>query len=113
MISSLAGPVVNYHRPILSWCGIPGVILLNLPFVSAAAVLRGRWRIDPKLGSLGDVGRFVLILFSAEVINALFGTLTLLGDGLVNGSEAISTGINWWTSDAIAMITLLLFCWYT
>ena len=109
LIGSLAGAVANYHRPLLSWCGIPGVILLNLPFVSAAAVLRGRWRIDPKLGSLRDVGRFVLILFSAEVINALFGTLTLLGDGLVNGSDAISTGINWWTSDAIAIITFTPF----
>jgi signal transduction histidine kinase/CheY-like chemotaxis protein/integral membrane sensor domain MASE1 len=105
LIGSLAGAVVNYHRPILSWCGIPGVILLNLPFVIAAALLRGRWRIDPKLGSLRDVGRFVLILFSAEAVNALFGTLTLLGDGLVNRSDAISTWINWWTSDAIAIIT--------
>jgi signal transduction histidine kinase/FixJ family two-component response regulator len=109
VMGSLAGAVVNYHRPISSWCGIPGVILLNLPFVSAAAVLRGRWRIDPKLGSLRDVGRFILILFSADVINALFGTLTLLGDGLVNGSDAISTGINWWTSDAIAIITFTPF----
>lgn len=109
VVGSLAGAVVNYHRPLLSWCGIPGVLLLNLPFVSAAALLRGRWRIDPKLGSLRDVGRFVLILFSAEVINALLGTLTLLGDGLVNGSEAISTWINWWTSDAIAIITFTPF----
>jgi signal transduction histidine kinase/CheY-like chemotaxis protein/integral membrane sensor domain MASE1 len=109
LIGSLAGAVVNYHRPLLSWCGIPGVILLNVPFVSAAAVLRGRWRIDPKLGSLRDVGRFVLILFSAEVINALFGTLTLLGDGLVNRTDAISTWINWWTSDAIAIITFTPF----
>ena len=109
LIGSLAGAVVNYHRPLISWCGIPGVILLNLPYVSAAALLRGRWRIDPKLGSLHDVARFVLILFSAEAISAFFGIVTLLGDGLVKWHDALGIAINWWTGDAIAMITFTPF----
>jgi signal transduction histidine kinase/CheY-like chemotaxis protein/integral membrane sensor domain MASE1 len=109
LIGGLAGAVVNYHRPLLSWCGIPGVILLNFPFVIAAALLRGRWRIDPKLGSLRDVGRFVLIFFSAEAVSALFGILTLLGDGLLKRQDALAMAINWWTGDAIAIITFTPF----
>ncbi len=75
--------VVNYHRPVFSWCGLPGSILIYVPYMASTALLRGPWRIDPALGRLRDVGRFVVTFIVAAIFNALIGTLTLLGDGLI------------------------------
>ncbi len=109
LISALVSAVVNYHRPIFSWCGIPGITLMYIPFLVAAALLRGRWRIDLKLGSLRDIGRFLLILLTAEFGNAFFGVLSLLGDGLVKRADTLRTAIDWWTGDVIAIITFTPF----
>ena len=65
-ISSVIAAVLNYHRPILSWCGIPGAIAIYLGYVGAAAILKRRWRIDLKLGTLRDVGRYVVILSALQ-----------------------------------------------
>src|SRR5579871_2823844 len=32
LVSSLAGALLNYHRPFWGWSGLPGVIAINLPF---------------------------------------------------------------------------------
>src|ERR1700693_1948039 len=56
LVSSLLAAVVNYHRPIISWAGIPGSIMIYLAYIGGAALLRGRWRIDPRLGTIRDVG---------------------------------------------------------
>ena len=113
VVSALLGAIVNYHRPIFSWAGLPGVIGLWIPYTVAAVLLRKRWRIRPGLGSLQDVGRLVLTLFVAEIGSAFVGTMTLLADGLIRRSEALGTGVDWWFSDAIATVTftpvLLLF----
>jgi diguanylate cyclase (GGDEF)-like protein len=108
-VSSLVAAVVNYHRPLFSWCGIPGVTALYAWYVGAAAILRGRLRIDPKLASLRDVGRYVLTLLIADTFNAIVGMLTLLGDGLLHRSDAIRAMVDWWASDAIAIITVTPF----
>ena len=52
-----------------------------------------------------DVARFALILLTAAIPSAGIGTLTLLGDNLISRSDALRTAINWWASDAIAIIT--------
>ncbi len=113
VVSALLGAIVNYHRPLFSWAGLPGVIALWIPYTVAAVLLRKRWRIRPGLGSLQDVGRLVLTLFVAEIGSAFAGTMTLLADGLISRSEALGTGVDWWFSDAIATVTftpvLLLF----
>ena len=113
VVSALLGAIVNYHRPLFSWAGLPGVIGLWIPYTLAAVLLRKRWRIRPGLGSLQDVGRLVLTLFVAEIGSAFVGTTTLLADGLIRRSEALGTGVDWWFSDAIATVTftpvLLLF----
>jgi CheY-like chemotaxis protein/integral membrane sensor domain MASE1 len=108
-LSSLVAAAVNYHRPMLSWCGIPGATVSYLGYIAGAALLRGRWRIDPKLGSLRDVGRFVLTFLGAEIFSALIGMLTLLGDGLIPRSAAFKTTVDWWASDAIAVLTFTPF----
>jgi diguanylate cyclase (GGDEF)-like protein/PAS domain S-box-containing protein len=108
-ISSVIAAVVNYHRPIFSWCGLPGAIAIYLGYVGAAAILRRRWRIDPKLRTLRDVGRYILIALGAAISSALFGVLTLLGDGLIGRSAALRTAAIWWASDALAIITLTPF----
>jgi integral membrane sensor domain MASE1 len=113
LICSLAASVVNYHRPIFSWCGFPGATLLYAGYTGGAALLRGPWRIDPRLGTLRDVGRFVLVFFPAAIYSAFFGMLTLLGDGLIRPENALKTIVNWWASDAIAIVTcapFLLVC---
>jgi signal transduction histidine kinase/DNA-binding response OmpR family regulator/integral membrane sensor domain MASE1 len=108
-VASLMAAIVNYHRPILSWCGLPGAILLYVAYMGGANLLRGRWRIDPQLGSLRDAGRFVAVFLTAAILSAIIGTLTFLGDGFATSSEALSTAVNWWTSDTNAIITFTPF----
>jgi diguanylate cyclase (GGDEF)-like protein/PAS domain S-box-containing protein len=108
-ISSVIAAIVNYHRPILSWCGIPGSIAIYLGYVGAAAILKRRWRIDLRLGTLRDVGRYVVISLGAAILSALFGVLTLLGDGRINRSDALRTTLDWWLSDALAIIAFAPF----
>jgi diguanylate cyclase (GGDEF)-like protein/PAS domain S-box-containing protein len=108
-ISSVVAALVNYHRTIFSWCGLPGSIAIYLGYVGAAAILRRRWRIDPKLGSMRDVGRYIVISFGAAILSALFGVLTLLGDGRISRSNALGTAADWWATDALAIITFTPF----
>jgi PAS domain S-box-containing protein len=112
-VSSLVAAVVNHHRPIISWAGLPGSTTIYFAYIAGAALLRGPWHIDPKLGSLRDVGRFLLIFLSAAVLSAPVGMLTLLGDGIIRRSDALRTTLGWLVSDAISVVTfapfLLLF----
>jgi signal transduction histidine kinase/DNA-binding response OmpR family regulator/integral membrane sensor domain MASE1 len=108
-VSSVMAAVVNYHRPIFSWCGLPGSTMLYVPYMAGAALLRGRWRLDLKLGTLRDVGRFVLVCFSATVVTAIGGMLTLLGDGFVKRSEMFKTTVDWSVSDAVAIVSFTPF----
>jgi len=109
LLSALAGALINYHRHLFGWCGIPGVIAINLPFIVAAGLLRRRWRIDLQLGSLKDVARFLVVLLTADLGDAGLGTLTLLGDHYLLPSGALKAAVDWWVSDAVAIITFLPF----
>ena len=73
-ISTLLAAMVNYHRPILSWCGVPG-LTVYIPYIAGVIILRGRCRIDPKLGKVQDVARFALTLLAAAIPSAGIGTL--------------------------------------
>jgi hypothetical protein len=84
-ISTLLAAVVNYHRPLLSWCGVPG-LTVYIAYIGGVIILRGRCRIDPKLGKVRDVARFALILLTAAIPSAGIGTLTLLGDNLISNA---------------------------
>src|SRR6266702_3627669 len=109
LVASVTAAMVNYHRPLLSWCGLPGAVLLYVWYMGGATLLRGRWRIDPQLGALRDVGRFVLVFLTAEVFSTITGTLTLLGDGLAKRADALRIAADWWASDAIAIVTITPF----
>ena len=102
--SSLVAAAINYHRPIFAWSGIPGSIAIYLGYWIAAEALRGRWRIDPRLRSLRDVGRYIVASLGAAVFSAAFGVLTLVGDGLISRSDALKAMGEWWASDALAII---------
>jgi diguanylate cyclase (GGDEF)-like protein/PAS domain S-box-containing protein len=108
-IASMIAAVVNYHRPILSWCGIPGSIAIYLGYAVGSTLLRGKWRIDLRLRTLADVWRYIVISFGAAVFSAVSGMLTLLGDGRIHRSEALRTTIEWWVSDALAIIAFTPF----
>src|SRR6202165_3424695 len=108
-ISSVVASVVNYHRPIFSWCGLPGSIAIYLGYVGAAAILRRLWRIDPKLGTLRDVGRYIVISLGAAMLIAFFGVWSLLGDGRISRSDALRAAADWWATDALAIITFTPF----
>ena len=107
--ASLIAAMVNYHRPLLSWCGLPGAILLYVGYMGGATLLRERWRIDPRLGTLRDVGRFVAVLLTAAIFSAITGTLTVVGDGLAKRADALQILADWWASDAIAIVTITPF----
>jgi hypothetical protein len=51
-LASIIAAAVNYHRPLLSWCGIPGAIAVYLGYVTAATILREWWPIDLRFGAL-------------------------------------------------------------
>ena len=109
LVSALVAALVNYHRPLLSWCGIPGVIGLYGCCFAGVALLRSRLRIDLRLGRLQDVGRYVLVLLGVEVVSATIGMLTLLGDGYIQRSAMVPAVIDWWASDSIAVLTIAPF----
>ncbi len=108
-ISSLVAAVVNYHRPLYSWAGIPGSTTIYFAYIAGAAILRGPWRIDSRLGTLRDVGRFVLIFLGAAIVSAPLGMLTLLGDDIVHRSDALKTTLDWLASDAVSIVTFAPF----
>jgi diguanylate cyclase (GGDEF)-like protein/PAS domain S-box-containing protein len=108
-IASTLAAVVNYHRPLVSWCGIPGSIAIYLGYMGGAGIFRGRWRIDFRLGTLNDVGRYIVVFLGAAICSAVAGTLTLLGDGRIRLSEALRTIVEWWVSDALAVIAFAPF----
>jgi signal transduction histidine kinase/DNA-binding response OmpR family regulator/integral membrane sensor domain MASE1 len=105
-VSSLIAAFVNYHRPVFSWCGLPGALILYVPYMTGAVLLRGPWRIDPKLGTLRDVWRYLVTFLVAEVFSSILGMLTLLGDGLIQRPDALKMTIDWWASDATALVSL-------
>src|SRR5271170_5082607 len=41
-VSSLVVAIVNYHRPILSWSGVPGATSLYFAYIGGVFMLRGR-----------------------------------------------------------------------
>jgi diguanylate cyclase (GGDEF)-like protein/PAS domain S-box-containing protein len=108
-VSSFVAAVVNYHRPIFSWGGIPGSIVIYLGYVGGASLLRGKWRIDLRLETLRDVGRYIAISLAAAVFSAVTGMLTLLGDRLISPRDALTTTGDWWASDALAIIAFTPF----
>jgi diguanylate cyclase (GGDEF)-like protein/PAS domain S-box-containing protein len=108
-IASVVAAVVNYHRPIFSWCGIPGAIAIYLGYVGGASILRRRWRIDLKLGTLNDVGRYIVVSLGASILSTASGILTILGDGRIQRSDALSAALEWWVSDTLAIIAFAPF----
>ena len=59
----------------------------------------------PSTSEIAAVLLVALVLLAAAIPSALIGTLTLMGDNLISRSDALKTAINWWASDAIAIIT--------
>lgn len=107
--SSLIAAFINYHRPVLSWCGVPGSAAIYSGYIAGALFLREKWPIDPRLKSFRDIIRFVFVSFLGASVSAIFGTLTLLGDRLVHSADALSVFVNWWASDEIAVIIVTPF----
>ncbi|MGA9352573.1 MAG: response regulator [Terriglobales bacterium] len=104
-VSTILAAVLDYHRPLLSWAGIPGATALCLPYIGAAVLLRKRWPINLRLGQLRDVRRFALALLSAAALSAFIGVLALRGDGLIGWSEFLKNVVNWWEGDSIALLS--------
>jgi len=109
LFSGVVAALLNYHRPLFSWCGLPGVTAIYCCSFAAVALLRKHVRIDPALSRLRDVGRYILVLLLAEIASGVFGMLTLWGDGLVDRSQRVAVVVDWWASDAIALLTFAPF----
>ncbi len=109
IVASVIAAMVNYHRPLWSWNGLPGASVAYGGYLIGAIALKGRWRIDPKLEALRDVGRFVAVMLTAAVWSALIGTVTLTADGLTRRADFSKNLVNWWASDAIAIVTFTPF----
>ncbi len=113
VVASVIAASVNYHRPLLSWSGLPGAVSSYLGYVLGATLLKGRWRIDPQLKTMRDVARYVAVMFGGALWSAFVGTSALTADGLADRRHFIGNLVDWWASDAIAIVTftpLLLTC---
>ena len=108
-VSSVMAAVLNYHRPIFSWCGIPGAIGAYLGYVGTAIVLRGPWRADLRRGTVSDVGRYLVACFAGSLISLVVGVFTLLGDGMIGWHDIPTTAAEWWTTDTLAIVAFAPF----
>ncbi len=108
-VSSLTAAVVNYHRPVLSWCGIPGVTAAYLGYVGAAMILRGWWRTDLRRGTLRDVSRYLVACFAGSIVSMVAGVLTLMGDGMIRWHDIPKTAEEWWATDTLAFVAFAPF----
>jgi len=109
LLCSLIAARVNYHRPLLSWCGIPGAIGIYLGYMAAAEVLKSWWPADLQQGRLRDVGRYLVVCLGGSLISTGLGILTLLWDGIIRRSEFVSASTEWWFSDALAIVAFAPF----
>jgi signal transduction histidine kinase/CheY-like chemotaxis protein len=105
LIASVVAAVVNYHRPLFSWSGLPGAVTAYFGYIAGAILLRGRWRIDPQLKTMRDVARYLIVMFSGALWSGLVGTTALTADGLADGEHFLKNLTDWWASDAIAIVT--------
>jgi PAS domain S-box-containing protein len=108
-VGTLTVAVVNEHRPAFSWSLAPESTVAYAAYIGAIALLRGRWRINLKLENLRDIARFAIALLAAAVPSAVFGTLALLGDGLIKPSAFFATIVAWWEGDAISIVAFTPF----
>ena len=108
-VSSFIAALVNYHRPLFSWCGVPGAIGIYLGYVGTAIALRGRWWADLRRGTLCDVGRYLVACLAGSIVSAGIGVLTLLGDGMIRWRAMPATAAEWWASDALALVAFAPF----
>jgi signal transduction histidine kinase/CheY-like chemotaxis protein len=104
-VAALVAARINYHRPIFSWCGVPGVLALYTPYLAVTKLLRDRWKMDVRFTGLRDVVLYAVVMLTAEIACAFAGFLTLWGDGLLKDLSVAKTVVNWWESDAIALVS--------
>lgn len=103
-ICSLIAAAVNYHRPMFTWCGIPGAIGAYLGYVGSAWLIRKRRMSDMQRGALADIAGYLVACLGGSIISAAIGVLALFGDGLIHRGEIAKTAGEWWTSDALAIV---------
>jgi PAS domain S-box-containing protein len=106
---SLIAAGVNYHRPLFSWCGIPGAIGIYLGYWAAAELLKKWWPADLERGRLRDIGRYLVACLGGSVMSTGLGVLALLWDGFIHRSELVRTATEWWFSDSLAIVAFTPF----
>ncbi len=108
-LSSIIAALVNYHRPLFSWCGIPGAIGIYAGYVVAAIILRRCWRADLTRGTLSDVARHIVASLGGSLVSTAGGVLSVLWDGRISRSEIPSMAAEWWASDRLAIVAFTPF----
>jgi len=105
---SLIAGSVNYHRPMFSWCGIPGCVGVYLGYIAGAKLLKQCWPCDLRRGTLRDVMRYLLVCLGGSIVSALADILTLWADGMIRNSEILRTTAEWRISDALELVALAI-----
>jgi diguanylate cyclase (GGDEF)-like protein/PAS domain S-box-containing protein len=109
LICSIIAAAVNYHRPLFSWCGIPGAVGVYGGYIAAALLLKRWWCADLTRGTLSDVGRYIVGCLGGSVVSTVVGIWTLLADGRIRRFELLLTAAEWWTSDMLAIVAFAPF----
>jgi signal transduction histidine kinase/ActR/RegA family two-component response regulator len=105
LIASVIAALADYHRPLFSWNGLPGATTSYFGYIAGALVLRNRWRIDPQLKTMRDVARYLIVMLTAAIWSGLVGTVTVVADGMDERVHLLRNLVDWWASDAIAIVT--------
>ena len=108
-LCSVIAAKVNYHRPLFTWCGIPGAITIYVGYAAGVELLKKRWPVDLQQGRLRDVGRYLLACLGGSIVSTAGGVLSLLGDGIIRRPELAKTAMEWWFSDALALVAFTPF----
>ena len=107
-VCSLIAAKVNYHRPILSWNGIPGAIGVYVGYIGTGLVLK-RWGANLRRGTIRELTRYLVACLGGSIVSLSVGILTILADHLIGRSEILKTMGEWWASDALAIVAFAPF----
>lgn len=108
-VAGAAAGMHFYRQSFYSWGTLVGIPVGSAVYAVAAHLLRGPLKIDSSLGQRRDVVRYVLITSGTAILAALTGAMCLLADHTVQGDQFWSSGLDWYFSDIIGLLSVAPF----
>jgi two-component system, LuxR family, sensor kinase FixL len=109
VVAGVAAGLLFYRQPFYSWGTLVGIPIETALYAVAAHLLRGPLKIDSSLGQRRDVMRYVLITSVTAIVGSIAGALCLWGDHTIQGDQFWSSGLVWYFSDIIGLLSVAPF----